>query len=286
MPRRDEIRRQVRETEVAHRSALATFRDALDRAFDPASGTDAATKAALVGLPDRRGFLKIGGLAVAASAVLVSCSDDSSTGRPGSTTTTAPDPNITDATLVLTAASIEQLAVVTYQQVIDAGLLKTPTVADVAKYFQQQHRDHAGLLAATATKLGQSATDQPNGHLQRTFVEPRMKELRDEAGALALAVELEKVAAQTYAFAGGVFSVPPLRQAIMTIGGIEARHLAVLFHLQGEDPVPAPYLKTDAAAPRDSYLTPTGAVTPHPSTTTTTTTIATTTGTGTGTTAR
>ena len=43
-----------------------------------------------------------------------------------------------------------------------------------------------------------------------------------------LALALEEAAAQTYAFAAGALSTPALRSTIMTIGGIEARHAAVL----------------------------------------------------------
>jgi hypothetical protein len=45
---------------------------------------------------------------------------------------------------------------------------------------------------------------------------------------VALALALETAAAQTYAFAGGALSTPALRSTIMTIGGIEARHAAIL----------------------------------------------------------
>ena len=43
-----------------------------------------------------------------------------------------------------------------------------------------------------------------------------------------LALALEEAAAQTYVFAGGALSTPALRSTIMTIGGVEARHAAVL----------------------------------------------------------
>jgi hypothetical protein len=59
-------------------------------------------------------------------------------------------------------------------------------------------------------------------------VQPALDVLADEAGVVQLAYDLEAAAAQTYAFAGGALSVPALRSTIMTIGGIEARHAAVL----------------------------------------------------------
>lgn len=201
----DEIRRQVRDTQDAHTGALAVFRRALDWAFDPDSGADPEAKAQLLSIPDRRGFLKIGGLTVATSAILVACSNPtgttgSTTSVPGPTTSgsggttpgTAPGnaAAVTDATLVLTAESIEQLAIAAYQTAIDSGLVKTEAVATAAKYFQAQHRDHAGLLAATATKMGQKATGQPNPYLNDNVVAPAVKKLTDERGVIELALAL------------------------------------------------------------------------------------------------
>ena len=267
---RDALRRHVHDTDTAHRSARRLFRAALDRAFDPSSGTATEIKEALLGLPDRRRFLRIGGLTIASSALLVACSKDSSS----PTSTPAADGPATDATLVLTSESIEQTAVAAYQKVIDSGLVKTATVVDVAKRFQQHHRDHAVLLAAMATQMGQQATGQPNAYLQQSVIDPAFKGMQDEARALAVLFIVEQAAAQTYTFSAGVLSVPPLRQAIMTMGGVEARHQAVIAHIQGEDPVPVPYQKTDRSVPKDAYVRPTAPVTPFPSTTSTTSTTA------------
>ena len=60
------------------------------------------------------------------------------------------------------------------------------------------------------------------------LVKPAIDAASTEADAVNLALQLEEAAAQTYVFAGGALSVPELRSTIMTIGGIEARHAAVL----------------------------------------------------------
>jgi len=277
----DEVDRQVRAIERDHRSALTMFRDAIDRVFDPDSNVDGATKAQLLGMPSRRGFLKIGGLTVATSAILVACSTDATssssttTTAQGATTTvpaargTTPGTTaasnadaVTDATLLLTAESIEQLAIATYQTAIDSGLVKTAALGSAAKYFQAQHRDHAGLLSSAAKSMGVTATGQPNAYLNDNVVQPAVKKLTDEKGVVALALELETAAAETYALAAGILSVAGLRQAIMTIGGIEARHMAVLNHVLGQPPVVAGgFMKTDAAAPKASFIAPTQAPT-------------------------
>jgi hypothetical protein len=60
------------------------------------------------------------------------------------------------------------------------------------------------------------------------IVSPALEKAKTEADVVALALQLELAAAQTYAFAGGNLSTPALRSTIMTIGGIEARHAVIL----------------------------------------------------------
>ena len=123
------------------------------------------------------------------------------------------------------------------------------------------------VYAATAAKMGQKATGLPNAFLHDKYVGPALKALKDEVGVIELALGLEKAAAESYTFAGGLFSVAPLRQAIMTIGGVEARHMAVLLHVQGQNPVPVPFMRTDDAVPTESFIMPTGVVAAYPAAT-------------------
>ena len=62
----------------------------------------------------------------------------------------------------------------------------------------------------------------------KALIEPAVMAAKAEGDIVQIALDLELAAAQTYAFAGGALSVPALRSTIMTIGGIEARHAAVL----------------------------------------------------------
>jgi hypothetical protein len=276
---RDEVRRQLRESQRDHEAAQPLFDEALKVAFDPDSGTGAHEKARLLGLPDRRGFLKLGGLSVAMSAVAVACVNDkkesvqlAQTGTLPATTSTvvAPDPGSpqTDATLVLTAISIERLAIDVYQAALDAGWLTVPLLQDAAKYFQGQHKEHAASLSATATQMGQKPADvKANEYIKTNVVDPQVK-IITTAGAptatqnetLKLALELEDAAAQTYTMAGGVLTKPALRQAIMSIGAIEAKHYSVLAGALQLQQVPFAFGHTNLAAPPESYIQPNGPV--------------------------
>lgn len=274
----DHVRRELRDAQRAHEATLAPFDAALDQAFDPDSGTDLAVKAELVGVPSRRQLLKLGGLTIASTALLAACVEPNPTDQiavtgtiiPVPTTVEPPDPGSAevDATLVLTALSLEHLAVDTYQQVLDNNWLEVPLLVDVAKYFQAQHQDHAGALEQAARRLGQDPSAVgANAFLQTEVVAPATEAIAAGGGAqvvqtatLNLAVGLEVAAAQTYTKAGGILTTPELRQTIMSIGGIEARHCSVLWSVLGEQPVPFALEPTVNAAPKDAYIAPNGPV--------------------------
>jgi hypothetical protein len=234
---RDELRRQLREVDAANRAVLPRWRSALHQMLSPESGLRHDHKAAALGVPSpgRRSFLRVGGVTVLGAAVLAACGDDdgggtAETGR--APTTTAPGttgaPVDLDLTLARTAASIENLAVVTYQTAIDSGVVTTAAVADAAALFRDHHQAHADAINAVVTGAGAMAVTDPNQVLFDAAVRPVLDAGPDEASIVALAYELESTAVQAYAFAGGNLSTPELRSTIMTIGGVEARHAAIL----------------------------------------------------------
>jgi hypothetical protein len=273
---RDELRRQTAAIDADHRPLVARWRSALDQIFDPANRdrTDATQRAAVLGVPDRRQFLRIGGLAVAGSAILVACGSDSddsagsssttagdtttTAGAMDTTTTTAPtDGAELDLTLLRTASSIEILAINAYQAAVDSGLVTDQAVADAALLFQSQHEDHNAALQAQTETLGGEPYTEPNPYLQENVVGPALEAVTDQLSVVRLALELENAAAQTYTLAGGLLSTPELRQTIMSIGGVEARHAAVLYGVvdgAGTPQVPVPFMPTADAAPEESFV--------------------------------
>lgn len=258
----DEVRRVLRDADRAQRDALPSWRRALDRAFDPTSGATDDERRGLVGLPPRRAFLT-GSAVLAAGAVLAACTtkapdqipvSGSAPTVPLNPTTTAPGSPAQNIVLVATGQSIELLAVQTYQTAIDSGLLTTPAILDAVRLFQQQHREHGDLLGATMRTLGQAPVTAPNQYLAENVVDPAVSELTDETSVVQLALALENLAAATYVKATPVLTTPELREAIMSIGGVEARHVAVLHGVLGTTPAPVPFFRTAAAAPTDAYV--------------------------------
>jgi hypothetical protein len=270
---RDELRRQTAESKKDHAESMPRFREALKYLFDPdapSSPDREAAKATLLGVPSRRSFLTVGGVGVAASAILVGCSGAppnpqiAQTGttplQPLVTTTTAPGSPANDLVLLRTASSIEVLAVQTYQSALNSGALTTPAVKSAAQLFMSQHQDHQNLLKTITSDAGGQPYNEANFYLSYEFVDPTVKTTKSQDQWLALATTLENTASQTYSYAGGVMTTPSLRASLMSIGATEARHLTVLYIAQGLVPVPLSLGSTAKAVTPDAYIGPNGPV--------------------------
>jgi hypothetical protein len=228
---RDELRRQMREIDDTNRAVMPRWRNALRQLVNPDSKLSRDDKAALLGVPSpgRRNFFRVGGVTVLGAALLAACGDDDdATGPSSDTTTTGAGGGNLDLTLAKTAASVENLAVAAYSTAIDSGLVTTMAIADAAALFRDHHQAHADAINGVVTEAGVEAITEPNQVLFDALVQPVLDAGPDEAALVALAYDLETAAVQAYTFAGGNLSTPALRSTIMTIGGIEARHAAIL----------------------------------------------------------
>ncbi len=261
----DEVRRQLRDVDAMNDRAMPAWRALLDRIVggDPSISTD--EKAAVLGVPTttRRTLFKFGGATIIGAAVLAACGSDkepattaASTAAPttgasattmapattrspattmGPATTMAPassmpDSSSQDLVLARTAASLEKLAIDVYATA--AALLTTPAIKDAATMFAGHHQQHMDALNGVITKAGGKAVTEQNKAVYDALIAPALAAAKTEGDAVKLATMLEEAAAQTYVFAGGALSTPALRSTIMTIGGVEARHAAVL-HIAG-----------------------------------------------------
>ena len=108
-------------------------------------------------------------------------------------------------------------------------------VVDAATMFADHHQQHLDALNAVITGAGATAVTEPNAAVFDALIKPAVDAaaaesdpLKAEAAAVTLAITLEEAATQTYCFAAGALSDPALRSTIMTIGGVEARHAAML----------------------------------------------------------
>jgi hypothetical protein len=239
---RDELRRELKAIDADNKAAMPRWYDALRQIVGGGTKMSTDEKAALLGVPapGRRSFFQLGGATIIGAAVLAACGDtDDDGGGAGSSTTEGSGDGAGDMDLALarTAASLEKLAVDTYQTGIDSGLVTTMAIADAAKLFQGHHQEHLDALNGAIDNAGGTAVDEPNEAVFKALIEPAVAQAKAEGDIVQIAYDLESAAAQTYAYAGGALTVPALRSTIMTIGGIEARHAAILqIAAQGKAP--------------------------------------------------
>ena len=252
----DFVRREANESQIEHASSMRSMRELVNRLFGDSNESGIAKADFATGGLNRRKFMQIGGLTVATAAVFAACgTDDSDNGvdaaAEGGTDTTMGDKSggkgaDGDIQILRTASSLEVLAVDVYQKAIDSGLVKTAAVADAAKLFQAQHKEHSELFQGATKKLGGEAFDKPNPVVLQSLQGP-IGALKDEMGVLELALMLEQAAAATYQSTVGAFKDASLNQAAMSVGGVEARHVAVLSSVLKQAPVPKAFQTKDGA---------------------------------------
>lgn len=225
----DEIRRQSRAIDRDMQAVMPRWRDALRSIVAGEAAPDGAAR--LLAPTNRRGFLRLGGTVALGTVVLAACGngDDGESGA-GATTTEPAEAGggNQDLALARTAASLEVLAVNTYTTAIDSGLVKNKAVADAAKLFRDHHQAHADALNGAIEQAGGQKVTEQNQAVFDALVAPAVQKAKAEADVATLALDLESAAAQAYTFAASQLSTPQLRSTIMTIGGIEARHAAIL----------------------------------------------------------
>ncbi len=239
---RDELRRELKAIDADNKAIMPKWYDALRQIVGGGTKMSTDEKAALLGVPSpgRRQLFKIGGATIMGAAVLAACGSDDDGGDTTGTTAAAGEgagDGSMDLALARTAASLEKLAVDTYQTGIDSGLVTTMAIADAATLFQSHHQEHLDALNGAIRDAGGEEVTEPNQAVFEALIEPAVTAAKKEGDIVQIAFDLESAAAQTYAFAGGTLSVPALRATIMTIGGIEARHAAILqIAAQGKAP--------------------------------------------------
>jgi hypothetical protein len=209
----------------------------------------------------RRGFL-IGAGAVAGGAVLAACSSGSSS----STTTTSPAGSAAgtntskltgDLAVAALAASLENLAVAAYGDVLTAagaGKLGTvpPAVARFATTVKAQHVQHAQAWNSAIVAAGHAAVITTDPVLT-PVITADFKRVTDVAGAAKLALMLEDTAAATYQSAVGAVKAVSSVKVAASIQPVEMQHAAILNFVLGQYPVPNAFSPLTDARPLSDY---------------------------------
>ncbi len=222
------LRALLEQSHDLHTDAMTTTRVALDeyveRAHDEPLHDDSwhdvdpvTRRTTLLGGLPKSGVLAAAGLGTAMVALLASPAFAGKT---------------MDVQMLQTAASIENLAVATYDTALTLDFIGGGSANGVVKAFVQktkeQHQQHAEAFNAAATRLGGKAQDQPDPVLLGV-VNNAKPSLTGPAQVVDLAIELEDGAAQTYVANTGTYSNKNARSVAASIMGVEAQHVAILY---------------------------------------------------------
>jgi hypothetical protein len=205
--------------------------------------------------PGRRTFL-LGASGVLGGLVLAACGSSSKTGSSGNlaggSSTTAPTvPGLTgDLAVAALAASLENLAVNTYQAAIDnaAKLGVPPAVATFAVTAQSHHKQHAAAWNSILTGAGKPAVTGVDQTVKTAVVDPGFAAVKSVPDLAKFALGLENVAAATYL--NGIQNVLQDNGAIKiaaSIQPVEMQHAAILNFVLGTYPIPDSFAKVDGA---------------------------------------
>ena len=153
----------------------------------------------------------------------------------------------TDVQILQTAASIEVLAVGTYKTALTlpfiGGASANPVVKAFATTTMQQHQQHLDAFNAAITGLGGKTQSNADPVLQKV-VAAAVPGLTSPGPVVALALELEQGAAETYVADVAALSDANAKKLTASIMGVEAQHASVLLAVQALLAANAPQLIT------------------------------------------
>lgn len=140
-----------------------------------------------------------------------------------------------DVQILQTAASIEVLAVATYKTALTLPFIGGASANGVVKAFAQmtmaQHSEHQQAFNAAISKLNGKPQTNPDPALLKV-VNNAKPGLTGPGPVVALALELEQGAAETYVANVGALSDSNAKAVTASIMGVEAQHAAILRAVQ------------------------------------------------------
>ncbi len=141
----------------------------------------------------------------------------------------------TDIQILQAAASIEVLAVATYKTALTLPFIGGSSANAVVKAFatttMQQHQQHLDAFNGAITGLGGKMQTNPDPVLARV-VQAAVPGLTSPGPVVALALELEQGAAETYVADVAALSDGNAKKLTASIMGVEAQHASILRAVQ------------------------------------------------------
>jgi hypothetical protein len=182
---------------------------------------------------DRRGFLRLGGFTVAATAVLAACGSDEGAGpeeitQAGSAPTgvNAPTGVVTDSTLLRTATSLHYNALDVIDAVLKHGVVSAE-MATAAESYKPLLHEQADALAAATAEIGGLPFEKKNPVFDVRVIQPALALLgvsqTEESDTERFLYAIASLLVETLQGMVPALTRPDLRSLVMQIGAVHAR---------------------------------------------------------------
>lgn len=256
----------LEESQDTHADSMGVTRTSLEEMVElgqerRASGLDPDEAEAFARTRDERLTPAFGGKILAAAAAAAAAGTGTAFGALLAGKAFAAQP--TDVQILQTAASIEVLAVATYQTALTLPFIGGSSANGVVKAFAQmtmaQHQQHQQAFNAAVTKLGGKPQNNPDPALLQV-VNKAKPGLSGPAPVVALALELEQGAAETYVANVAALADANAKAVTASIMGVEAQHAAILRAVQALLQANAPQLIALPPAPLSALPAAAGSV--------------------------
>ena len=206
----------------------------------------------------RRRFLFGTGAVALSGLALAACGGGGKKSSTSKTTAAGAAALAGDLQIAATAASLEILAVQTYQAGLAAaqqgklGPNVPPTLATFSQTVTSHHQQHAAAWNSILTRAGKPAVTVPDPKV-KPQIDQQLAQVKDVPGLATLSLDLENVAAATYLSSIDVIQDSKTIAIAASIQPVEMQHAAILRFVLGQYPVPDGFAKKDGARPPSDY---------------------------------
>jgi len=207
----------------------------------------------------RRRFLVGTGVVALSGLAVAACGGGSKKKSSTSKTTAAGGALLAgDLRIAATAASLEILAVQTYQAGLAAaqqgklGANVPPTLATFSQTVTSHHQQHAAAWNSILTRAGKATVTSPDPKV-KPQIDQQFAQVKDVPGLAKLSLDLENVAAATYLSSIDVIQDSRTIGIAASIQPVEMQHAAILRFVLGQYPIPDGFAKKDGARPATDY---------------------------------
>ena len=192
---------------------------------------------------DRRNFLRLGGMSIAAAAALAACGNDDDQVGAGADEGDAPETpeetsgSTSDIRFLNDATASERAALTAYEKMLEKLGDEDDDLGNTLNTISAHHEDHFGVLAGATEALGGDTNRDEDAGIS-DLVERELATATGADGVRRVAYRMELALAQFYAEAVTGLDDKALHKTTLAILGADARHVAALGFIANDPGTP------------------------------------------------